>query len=237
MLPRSSIEAACARAERIRVAFAENCRFVEDHQVDATVSCGLAASVNAEQTLSALLELSDVALYRAKTEGEELRQARRPAQAGRRPIERDPRGVSIKGPALTRAARALDAKRVGSGKCPSCLSKGNQTRSALSQAVLLRPHPREPNGSHGFYRDRPLLSPPRISMAQSLRRPVLLCLRGCHRLPSSRLSRGRAELDRKARPAAVITARELQLATNLLQERKYDLHSKSFAVRWVESRW
>lgn len=69
VLPRSSIEAACARAERIRVAFAENCRFVEDHQVDATVSCGLAASVNAEQTLSALLELSDVALYRAKTEG------------------------------------------------------------------------------------------------------------------------------------------------------------------------
>jgi diguanylate cyclase (GGDEF)-like protein len=69
VLPRSSIEAACARAERIRASFAEDCRFVEDHQVDATVSCGLAASVNAEQTLSALLELSDVALYRAKSEG------------------------------------------------------------------------------------------------------------------------------------------------------------------------
>jgi diguanylate cyclase (GGDEF)-like protein len=69
VLPRSSIEAACARAERIRASFAEHCRFVEDRQVDATVSCGLAASVNAEQTLSALLELSDVALYRAKSEG------------------------------------------------------------------------------------------------------------------------------------------------------------------------
>jgi diguanylate cyclase (GGDEF)-like protein len=69
VLPRSSIEAALARADRIQACFAENCRFIEGHQVAATVSCGLAASVNAEETLLPLLELSDVALYRAKAEG------------------------------------------------------------------------------------------------------------------------------------------------------------------------
>jgi diguanylate cyclase (GGDEF)-like protein len=69
VLPGSSIEAACARAERIRASFAENCRFVRDHQVIATVSGGVSVSVNGEQTLEALLECSDVALYNAKTEG------------------------------------------------------------------------------------------------------------------------------------------------------------------------
>ena len=63
------IEAAYARADKIRVSFAENCRFIGDHQVDTTVSGGVSTSVNGEQTLSALLEYSDVALYRAKTEG------------------------------------------------------------------------------------------------------------------------------------------------------------------------
>jgi diguanylate cyclase (GGDEF)-like protein len=69
VLPGSSIEAACARAERIRAAFAEGCRFVRNHQVNATVCGGVSVSVNAEQTLEALLEYSDVALYGAKTEG------------------------------------------------------------------------------------------------------------------------------------------------------------------------
>jgi diguanylate cyclase (GGDEF)-like protein len=67
VLPRSGIGAACARADRIRAAFAENCRAIEDHEVAATVSCGVATSRNAE--LKELLELSDLALYRAKAEG------------------------------------------------------------------------------------------------------------------------------------------------------------------------
>jgi PleD family two-component response regulator len=65
----SGIEAAFVRAERIRASFAENCRFVRDHQVSATVSGGVSESMNADHTLDALLEYSDVALYTAKTEG------------------------------------------------------------------------------------------------------------------------------------------------------------------------
>jgi diguanylate cyclase (GGDEF)-like protein len=69
VLPGSGIEAAGVRAERICVSFAENCRFIGDHGVNATVSGGVSASVNSEHALSALLEYSDVALYRAKAEG------------------------------------------------------------------------------------------------------------------------------------------------------------------------
>jgi diguanylate cyclase (GGDEF)-like protein len=69
VLPGSSIEAACARAERIRTAFAENCQFVRNQQVNATVSGGVSVGANAELTLEAMLEYSDVALYGAKTEG------------------------------------------------------------------------------------------------------------------------------------------------------------------------
>jgi diguanylate cyclase (GGDEF)-like protein len=66
VLPGSSIEAAYARAERIRISFAESCRFVTGRRVEATVCCGLAASSAAEETLGALLAASDTALYRAK---------------------------------------------------------------------------------------------------------------------------------------------------------------------------
>jgi len=69
VLPGSSVEAACARAERIRESFAEKCLFVGDRQVNATVSGGVSMSVNGKQPLSALLKYSDVALYRAKSEG------------------------------------------------------------------------------------------------------------------------------------------------------------------------
>jgi diguanylate cyclase (GGDEF)-like protein len=69
VLPGSSIEAACARAERIRAAFAESCRFIRNRQVNATVSGGVSVSVNAEQTLDALLEHCDAALYGAKADG------------------------------------------------------------------------------------------------------------------------------------------------------------------------
>ena len=38
-------------------------------RVDATVSCGVSVSANAEHSLSELLKLSDQALYRAKADG------------------------------------------------------------------------------------------------------------------------------------------------------------------------
>ena len=77
----SSLEAAAARAERICVSFAEDCRRVGDHWLNATVSGGVAASVNGEYALSALLEYADVALYRAKDAGETASNA--PTSPGR----------------------------------------------------------------------------------------------------------------------------------------------------------
>jgi diguanylate cyclase (GGDEF)-like protein len=69
VLPGSSIESAYVRAERMRASFAASCRFVVNRQVDATVSCGLSVSLQSEQTLTALLEDADTALYCAKSEG------------------------------------------------------------------------------------------------------------------------------------------------------------------------
>jgi len=69
VLPGSSIEAAGIRADRIRLAFYENCRFVGHRQVNATVSGGVSVSLNAEHSLSELLKFSDEALYHAKAEG------------------------------------------------------------------------------------------------------------------------------------------------------------------------
>jgi diguanylate cyclase (GGDEF)-like protein len=82
VLPGSSIEAACVRAERIRISFAEACRFVRGHQVNATVSGGVSVSVKSEQMLEALLEYSDVALYVAKADGRNrIKRADQPAPA------------------------------------------------------------------------------------------------------------------------------------------------------------
>ena len=69
VLPGSGIEAACLRADRIRISFAENCHLAADHQVDATVSGGVSASDDAAHSLGALLEYADIALYRAKADG------------------------------------------------------------------------------------------------------------------------------------------------------------------------
>jgi len=83
VLPGTSIDVAFVRAERIRVSFAENCRLIGTHQVEATVSCGVSASAKAEQTLGALLECSDKALYRAKAEGRNrVRRADQPKPEG-----------------------------------------------------------------------------------------------------------------------------------------------------------
>lgn len=69
LLPSVGIEAACMRAERIRISFADNCRFVEGRALNATVSGGVAVSANGTEALKALLESSDLALYAAKEEG------------------------------------------------------------------------------------------------------------------------------------------------------------------------
>src|SRR5262249_16651482 len=57
----SSIEAALVRAERIRIAFADNCRQVSGCQVNATVSCGVSVSERGGVRLAMLLEQSDIA--------------------------------------------------------------------------------------------------------------------------------------------------------------------------------
>jgi PleD family two-component response regulator len=67
-LPGSGIEAAYVRAERIRILFAETCRYVGDRQVGATVSGGVATGA-ARQTVETLLAAADAALYIAKVEG------------------------------------------------------------------------------------------------------------------------------------------------------------------------
>jgi len=69
VMPGCSIEAAFVRAERIRVSFAESCRFFAGHHVKATVSGGVSVSATSAETLDALLGYSDSALYEAKAEG------------------------------------------------------------------------------------------------------------------------------------------------------------------------
>lgn len=69
VMPGCGIEAAFARAERIRASFVESCRFVGGHQVKATVSGGVAASEKADELLEVLLGHSDAALYEAKSDG------------------------------------------------------------------------------------------------------------------------------------------------------------------------
>jgi diguanylate cyclase (GGDEF)-like protein len=69
VFPGSGIEAAWARADRIRLTFMEACRKVGEYEVDATVSGGVATSMAPRRSLDTLLASADVALYNAKTEG------------------------------------------------------------------------------------------------------------------------------------------------------------------------
>jgi diguanylate cyclase (GGDEF)-like protein len=69
VFPGSGIEAAWARADRIRMSFMEACRKVGEFEVDATVSGGVATSAAPRRSLDMLLVSADVALYNAKTEG------------------------------------------------------------------------------------------------------------------------------------------------------------------------
>jgi len=69
VLPGSSIEAACARADRIRASFMEKCEQVGEFKVEATVSGGVAMGAAPNLTIDALLASADVALYNAKVDG------------------------------------------------------------------------------------------------------------------------------------------------------------------------
>lgn len=69
VMPGCGLEAAFVRAERVREAFVDACKFIRGRQVKATVSGGVAASAGAEDTLDGLLEQADAALYAAKADG------------------------------------------------------------------------------------------------------------------------------------------------------------------------
>jgi diguanylate cyclase (GGDEF)-like protein len=86
VLPRSDIEPAYVRAERIRLAFAEECGHFDGHHLNATVSGGVAVSADAAMTMSELLAYADRALYRAKA-------------GGRNCIKRDADATPADGPA------------------------------------------------------------------------------------------------------------------------------------------
>jgi diguanylate cyclase (GGDEF)-like protein len=69
VMPRCGLEAACARAERIRAAFVEASKFIRGRRVNASVSGGVSASEAADEMFDVLLEQADAALYAAKAEG------------------------------------------------------------------------------------------------------------------------------------------------------------------------
>jgi diguanylate cyclase (GGDEF)-like protein len=69
VLPGADLKDGCATANRVRQAFAEAGAFVDGCGVQATVSAGVMASVDASVPLATLLEKADAALYRAKLNG------------------------------------------------------------------------------------------------------------------------------------------------------------------------
>lgn len=78
------IEAAHARAERIRTTFAEECRSLQERELHATVSGGVSTSEYADHSLRSLLDEADLALYHAKAMGRNrIEQARRPLNEAR----------------------------------------------------------------------------------------------------------------------------------------------------------
>lgn len=67
VLPAATIETGCAIAERIRIAFAEACRHL-DNPIPVTVSAGVAA-IASETSFDEMMEAADAALYQAKNLG------------------------------------------------------------------------------------------------------------------------------------------------------------------------
>jgi diguanylate cyclase (GGDEF)-like protein len=80
LLPGASPEAAYVIADRVRHAFAAAPRRFGDHGVGATVSAGVATTTGGD-SLEALLEAADRALYRAKDRGRNRVERRDAARA------------------------------------------------------------------------------------------------------------------------------------------------------------
>src|SRR5262249_48473753 len=68
LLPGSNKAAALVVAERIRIAFAEASRTVDERVINATVSAGV-TTASPSSTVDSLMASADEALYRAKAEG------------------------------------------------------------------------------------------------------------------------------------------------------------------------
>jgi diguanylate cyclase (GGDEF)-like protein len=68
LLPGSNQSQAYVVAERIRASFAENCRALGGHVLNATVSAGV-FTAHWDGTVDELMALADKALYRAKAGG------------------------------------------------------------------------------------------------------------------------------------------------------------------------
>jgi diguanylate cyclase (GGDEF)-like protein len=90
VLPSATIEAAYVIADRIRHKFAQECGFLGERRLDATVSAGV-ASATSTTTLETIIRDADLSMYEAK-------------RLGRNRVERTPRDAEAEFEAVIRIA-------------------------------------------------------------------------------------------------------------------------------------